>query len=262
MKLRQLLGTPASLRLQKWLLPPIEWNQETYGKLVLGYLTAGTWWLDVGCGWRMLGKDLDGLEDQLLGAAGLAVGTDPELASLAKHRNLKRRCVSRMEALPFRAGSFDLVTCNMVVEHLADPQSAFADAVRVLRPGGRLVLHTPNLRNYAVFLNHTVMRRLPRAWMLRAIKQGEGREAEDVFPTFYRANSASKLEALAKSLGLSVESLRALPPPQPFLRFFAPLALVQILMMRLMLTRPFSGYGATLLVAMRKAQEPGGVRSE
>ncbi len=252
MKIRQLLGQPASERLQKWLLPPIEWNQVTYGKLVLRHLRSTTQWLDVGCGWRVLGKDLDPMENLLLGSAGRVVGIDPEFASLSKHRNLKLRCVSHMKALPFSAGSFDLVTSNMVVEHLPDPRSAFADVARVLRPGGLFILHTPNLVNYAVFLNHTLGRWLPRDWVLRAIKQGERREAQDVFPTFYRANSARHLNALAKSVGLSVESLSALPPPQPFSRFFAPLALVQILLMRLMLTKPFRGYGATLLVAIRK----------
>lgn len=38
---------------------------------------------------------------------------------------------------------FDLILCTEVVEHLADAQAAFAHLRRILRPGGALVLSTP-----------------------------------------------------------------------------------------------------------------------
>lgn len=41
------------------------------------------------------------------------------------------------EALPFDAGSFDVVVMNFGLLHLARPQRAIAAAYRVLRPGGR-----------------------------------------------------------------------------------------------------------------------------
>ena len=41
------------------------------------------------------------------------------------------------EALPFDAGSFDAVTMNFGLLHLARPDTALAEAHRVLRPGGR-----------------------------------------------------------------------------------------------------------------------------
>jgi SAM-dependent methyltransferase len=42
------------------------------------------------------------------------------------------------EALPFQAASFDAVVMNFGVLHLEDPDRALAEALRVLRPGGRL----------------------------------------------------------------------------------------------------------------------------
>ena len=46
----------------------------------------------------------------------------------------------RIEALPFENGSFDAVISNGVVNLSADKGRVFAEAARVLRPGGRLAL--------------------------------------------------------------------------------------------------------------------------
>ena len=43
-------------------------------------------------------------------------------------------------ALPFDDSTIDLVWCERVLQHLADPQSAINDIARVLRPGGRAVV--------------------------------------------------------------------------------------------------------------------------
>lgn len=47
--------------------------------------------------------------------------------------------------LPFASGSADAVLFSEVVEHLVDPDSALDELHRVLRPGGHLMLSTPNL---------------------------------------------------------------------------------------------------------------------
>ena len=48
------------------------------------------------------------------------------------------------EALPFPTASFDLVLSHEVLEHVHDDCSAVIEMVRVLRPGGRIVLFVPN----------------------------------------------------------------------------------------------------------------------
>ncbi len=52
-------------------------------------------------------------------------------------------CWSDALALPFADASFDSVLCNEVLEHVTDPARLFAEAARVLKPGGTLVLSTP-----------------------------------------------------------------------------------------------------------------------
>jgi 2-polyprenyl-3-methyl-5-hydroxy-6-metoxy-1,4-benzoquinol methylase len=54
--------------------------------------------------------------------------------------------------LPLEPGSFDAIVCADLIEHLRDP-GAFMERVRpLLRPGGRLVLSTPNVANWTIRL--------------------------------------------------------------------------------------------------------------
>jgi SAM-dependent methyltransferase len=48
------------------------------------------------------------------------------------------------ESLPFEDEKFDLVLSHEVLEHVADDRRCLEEIVRVLKPGGRLVLFVPN----------------------------------------------------------------------------------------------------------------------
>ncbi len=64
-----------------------------------------------------------------------------------KHGNL----LSLMDlnvSLSYKDNIFDAVTCLEVIEHLFDPYHLISEMYRVLRPGGQLVLTTPNIRNF------------------------------------------------------------------------------------------------------------------
>jgi SAM-dependent methyltransferase len=51
---------------------------------------------------------------------------------------------ARAEHLPYASGAFDLVLSHEVLEHVPDDRGAVEEILRVLRPGGRLVLFAPN----------------------------------------------------------------------------------------------------------------------
>jgi ubiquinone/menaquinone biosynthesis C-methylase UbiE len=75
-----------------------------------------------------------------IGSQDAVVGIDPSLQMLrrARDRGLSRLVAGQVPGLPFANGAFDGVLANFVISHIADYQSALADMVRTLRPGGKL----------------------------------------------------------------------------------------------------------------------------
>jgi 2-polyprenyl-6-hydroxyphenyl methylase/3-demethylubiquinone-9 3-methyltransferase len=55
-----------------------------------------------------------------------------------------RRCAANATQLPFAEAAFELVVWGEMIEHVAFPEQVLAEIRRVLRPGGWLVLSTPN----------------------------------------------------------------------------------------------------------------------
>lgn len=51
-------------------------------------------------------------------------------------------------ALPFAAGAFSCVLCSQVIEHLPKTEPILDELCRVLAPGGRLILGTPDYANW------------------------------------------------------------------------------------------------------------------
>jgi len=197
--------------------------------------------LDIGCG---RGGVLELLHSQV----ALAVGVDPDQGSLVEHRvPTLRRAAGLMERLPFSDQSFDLVLCSWVLEHLVDPEQAFAEVARVLRGpassggpnapnagGGTSVGHfvflTPNAWHPLTWANRWLGRlgdlqtRLVRRWY--------GRDEADTFPIVYRANTRRQIEQLACAVGLTPVAFYQVGDPT-YLAFNEPLYRLAVLAERL-----------------------------
>jgi SAM-dependent methyltransferase len=109
--------------------------------------------LEIGCG---VGRYLEKLAGLCASAVGLEY--DRERAVAAAARLAAPLVVNAAnEHLPFAGASFDAVLSNEVIEHVADDRLSAAEMVRVLRPGGRLVLFCPNrwypVEQHGVFWN-------------------------------------------------------------------------------------------------------------
>ncbi|HQU17762.1 MAG TPA: ubiquinone/menaquinone biosynthesis methyltransferase [Fimbriimonadaceae bacterium] len=77
-----------------------------------------------------------------LGQGGKATGVDfcaPMLSLASKKAPQARLALADACRLPFRAGSFDVVTVGWGLRNLADLDAGLIEAARVLRPGGRIV---------------------------------------------------------------------------------------------------------------------------
>lgn len=107
--------------------------------------------LDVGCGH---GKLLERMRD--IGWETVGVDVDPAAFRVALGRGLDVR-LGTLEQQRFEAGSFDAVYLSHVIEHVHEPVALLRECHRVLKPGGRLVLATPN----AQAVGHRVF---GRAW--------------------------------------------------------------------------------------------------
>jgi ubiquinone/menaquinone biosynthesis C-methylase UbiE len=123
-------------------------------RLVKTHLNTGSSLLEIGCGAGNL----------LLQAAvkgSYPVALDLSLQALAFVRSRLQdavlgtdaprgfTCIQSVgELLPLPDASFDCVILSEVIEHLEAPQISICEAARVLRPGGRLFVTTPNYRSF------------------------------------------------------------------------------------------------------------------
>jgi SAM-dependent methyltransferase len=109
--------------------------------LDLGCGTGIAFELLTGLGWRVTAVDISEDQVALARRIGDQMGIDVRIADAAR--------------LPFETGSFDAVVSLLTHTDFEDAAAAFAEAARVLRPGGSLVY----VGSHPCFLSPTVERR-------------------------------------------------------------------------------------------------------
>jgi demethylmenaquinone methyltransferase/2-methoxy-6-polyprenyl-1,4-benzoquinol methylase len=106
--------------------------------LVRAGLRRGMTLLDVATGTGLVAREALGI----LGDPRAVVGVDPNASMLREARGRLPIALVRgtAEALPFAAERFDFLSMGFALRHVADLEVAFAECLRVLRPGGRVLL--------------------------------------------------------------------------------------------------------------------------
>jgi 2-polyprenyl-3-methyl-5-hydroxy-6-metoxy-1,4-benzoquinol methylase len=116
-------------------------------EFLLARVQAGESVLDVGCGEGTFTAELTAAG---VHGVGIDVAEEPLRRARAAYRGVDVRLVDARGLWPFVDASFDAVWAGEVIEHVADTAGWLSEVRRVLRPGGRLLVSTPNHSRLAV----------------------------------------------------------------------------------------------------------------
>ncbi len=153
--------------------------------------------LDIGCGSSRIVQTLPDV-----------VGVDLALPKLRWLRSPGRQLVQAdMNHLPFTDGAFDAVLSSEVIEHIPRDQVRLEELMRVLRPGGTLILGTPDYG-----------RRLWRAleWLYGKLFPG-GYASEHI-----NRYTHAQLRSILEELGAEVQDCRYVGRSEMIFRATAP----------------------------------------
>ncbi len=98
--------------------------------------------LDIGCGF---GETL--AYHAARGCDAHGVDADANLERVAERYGLNAR-VGLFRASDYEPASFDVVTLDQVIEHVSDPREFLREVASVVRPGGTVIVTTPNSGGY------------------------------------------------------------------------------------------------------------------
>jgi len=165
--------------------------------------------LDIGCGRGFFASEL---RRRLPAARILGMELSPALADMARSQGVDVVRGDIADGIPLSDNSVDLVFLGEVIEHVFDPDSCVTEARRVLRPGGALIVTTPNLAAWTnrmllpmgiqPLYSETSTRKRYGRW-LPMLGQGS-----TVIQGHLRLFTRGALTEMLADLGLAVESVR------------------------------------------------------
>lgn len=246
---------PWRIRVAWWLMarvtPWVRSSQEHYFEHLESLIRTNIRILDIGCGKEFLMSWLPPDKYRRWSAfildRAVIFGVDPSLHSLQQNASRLAACAFA-NSLPFAASSFDLVTANMVVEHVAEPDSMLHEVFRVLKPGGIFLFHTPNFRAPQVFFPALVPYSLRR--LIVPVLEG-GRQQDDVFPTHYNLNTKDAIVSAAGRSGYHLEGVHHVFTA-PFTQMLGPGVIVELLLTRAFRGERFASWRPDLICTLHK----------
>ncbi len=212
-----------------------------YRDLIKRHLRPGQRLLDAGCG-RYLKYCKE------FSSSARVVGIDLESVLETDNRCDPFGVRGDLSRLPFPSNHFDMVISRSVVEHLEHPMLVFREFCRVLRPGGKIIIVTPNKYDYVSVIAALTPYELHRALISRIFRV----PADDVYPTFYRSNTLSSMRKSLTSAGFVQQELETVNHYPAYLMFSPVLFRVGMLYERLTSLNLFRSLRGSLLCMFEK----------
>ena len=227
--------------------PTLRYSQNIYEDILNKYCEDGCVWLDLGCGHNLLPPWRYEQEKILLNKPKTFIGYDYDLPSLIKNKTTGNKIRGDISHLSFANNSLDIVTSNMVFEHLESPSIQLKEIYRVLKPGGKLIFHTPNIFDYGIIL----ARLIPEQIISKIILFLEGRKENDIFPTFYRINSRNKIKIVAKQSGFHIKKIKMICSSALFVNI-PPLLIFELLLIKFLMTNKMKWARSNIITILEK----------
>lgn len=154
--------------------------------------------LDIGCGGGILtesmaarGADVTGID---MASASLEIA---QLHSLESGVKVDYQCISAEQMAIEQPGTFDIVTCMEMLEHVPDPLSIIRSCVALVKPGGKVFFSTLN-RNIKSYLMGIVAAEYVLQWVPKGTHE------------YQRFIKPSELIRMAEQTGLFTRSATGL----------------------------------------------------
>jgi len=150
--------------------------------------------LDVGCGRGSHDEDPITIRKGLRilkNKARTVIGVDVDKYA-AQNPFLDKFYLLDDDPWPLNDDSVDLIICDNVLEHVENPDKFFSEIYRISKDGCYLCIRTPNSWSYIAIISWLI----PNIYHARILAIVQNRKEEDVFPTYYRCNSISKIRAI------------------------------------------------------------------
>jgi len=156
------------------------WDDQLFAERIQAVLRADDNVLDLGAGAGIIpAMNFRGKARRICG-----IDLDPRVTD---NPFLDEGRVCDANSIPYPDNSFDLIFSDNVFEHLEQPELVLKEAMRVLKPGGRLLFKTPNRRHYMPLIARMTPHRFHQF-----VNRLRGRDEVDTFPTVYRRAERGK----------------------------------------------------------------------